>query len=201
MHDSFPLINTGAPAQQAAGYAAEMLWTIGHSTRKWETFIALLRTHGIEALVDVRRFPGSRRYPWFASDTMAQALDAASVRYLWLPELGGRRRARSGSPNGGWRNEAFQGYADHMTNADFAAGMEQVTAMARERRTALMCAEALWWQCHRRLIADLLLHRGWQVLHILGETAAAQHQLNADARPAGRDLIYPPRQVGLFSAE
>ncbi|MEQ8035787.1 DUF488 domain-containing protein [Xanthomonas sp. WHRI 6106] len=201
MHDTSPLINTNAPAQQTAGDAGKTVWTVGHSTRTWEAFVALLSAHGIEALVDVRRFPGSRRYPWFASDTMAQALDAVSVRYLWLPELGGRRKAQAGSPNGGWRNAAFQGYADHMTSAEFAAGLEQATAMARERRTALMCAEALWWQCHRRLIADLLLHRGWQVLHILGETTAQPHQLNADARPVGRDLIYPPRQVGLFSAE
>ncbi|EFF44627.1 conserved hypothetical protein [Xanthomonas citri pv. aurantifolii str. ICPB 11122] len=201
MHDTSPLINTDAPALQAAGDAAGMLWTIGHSTRTWEAFVALLGAHRIAALVDVRRFPGSRRYPWFAGDTMAQALDAASVRYLWLPALGVRRKAQPGSPNGAWRNAAFQGYADHMTSADFGAGLEQATAMARERRTALMCAEALWWQCHRRLIADLLLHRRWQVLHILGETAVQPHQLNADARPVGRDLIYPPRQVGLFSAE
>ncbi len=133
--------------------------------------------------------------------TIAQALEAASVRYLWLPVLGGRRKAQPGSPNGAWRNAAFQGYADHMASADFGAGLEQAMAMARERRTALMCAEALWWQCHRRLIADLLLHRRWQVLHILGDTAVQPHQLNADARPAGRDLIYPPRQDGLFSAE
>ncbi|OQP80309.1 hypothetical protein IA54_004915 [Xanthomonas phaseoli pv. syngonii LMG 9055] len=201
MHDPSALINTDAPALQAAGDDAGKLWTIGHSTRTWEAFVALLRAHRIEALVDVRRSPGSRRYPWFASDTMAQALEAASVRYLWLPVLGGRRKAQPGSPNGAWRNAAFQGYADHMASADFGAGLEQAMATARERRTALMCAEALWWQCHRRLIADLLLHRRWQVLHILGDTAVQPHQLNADARPAGRDLIYPPRQDGLFSAE
>ncbi|WP_425520821.1 DUF488 family protein [Xanthomonas oryzae] len=176
-------------------------WRCGPPTRTWEAFISLLSAHRIEALVEVRRFPGSRRCPWFASDTMAQALDAVSVRYLWLPALGGRRKAQLGSPNGAWRNAAFQGYADHLTSADVGAGLEQATAMARERRTALMCAEALWWQCHRRLISDLLLHRRWQVLHILGETAVQSHQLNAEARPVGRDLFHPPRQVGLFSAE
>ncbi|MCC8616825.1 DUF488 family protein [Xanthomonas vesicatoria] len=201
MHDKTATAIADMAAPRDADDAIETVWTIGHSTKSWETFVALLKAHGIQALVDVRRFPGSRRYPWFASDTMAQALQVESVRYVWLPQLGGRRKAQPGSPNGGWRNAGFQGYADHMTSAEFEDGLAQVLALARVQRTTLMCAEAMWWQCHRRLIADLLLHRGCRVLHVLSEKPAQPHQLNPDARAVGRDLIYPPLQAGLFCAD
>ena len=170
------------------------IWTIGHSTRSWEAFLALLGLHRIEAIADVRRFPGSRRHPWFASDAMARELPKAGIAYLWLPQLGGRRRVRPGSPNGAWRNAAFQGYADHMASEEFSAGLQQATDLASRHRTALMCAESLWWRCHRRLIADLLCHRGWTVLHILDESAPRPHPMNAAAVPAGPDLIYPSGQ-------
>ncbi|WP_343224992.1 DUF488 domain-containing protein [Luteimonas sp. MC1895] len=174
------------------------IWTIGHSTRSWEEFLELLAVHGIEAIADVRRFPGSRRYPWFASEAMASALPEAGIGYRWLPQLGGRRRAQPGSPNGGWRNAAFQGYADHTASAEFAEGLAQALELAQARRTALMCAEAVWWRCHRRLVADLLVHRGMEVLHVIDAKPPQPHPLNEAARPAGTLLVYPPVQATLF---
>jgi len=174
------------------------VWTVGHSTHAWVDFLDLLAAHRIEAIADVRRFPGSRRYPWFASEAMATQLAAAGVEYLWLPQLGGRRRALPGSPNGAWRNAAFQGYADHLASAEFAQGLAQALALAARRRTALMCAEVLWWRCHRRLIADVLTLRGMQVLHILDAGHASAHALNPDARQAGGQVVYPPSQPALF---
>lgn len=178
----------------------DRIWTIGHSTRSWEEFLELLATHGIEAIADVRRFPGSRRYPWFASETMAASLPAAGIGYRWLPQLGGRRRAQPGSPNGGWRNAAFQGYADHTASAEFAEGLALALELAQMRRTALMCAEAVWWRCHRRLISDLLVHRGFEVLHVIDAKPAQPHVINEAARPAGDLLVYPPVQPSLFDA-
>lgn len=174
------------------------LWTVGHSTRAWEEFLAVLAAHGIEAIADVRRFPGSRRYPWFASETLAAQLPAVGIAYQWLPQLGGRRRVQPGSPNGGWRNAAFQGYADHMASAEFGEGLAQALALAACQRTALMCAESVWWRCHRRLIADLLAHRGYLVCHILDAKPAQAHPVNPAAQPRGDALVYPPAQDDLF---
>lgn len=178
--------------------AVPTLWTIGHSTREWDAFLALLQDERIEAIVDVRRFPGSRRYPWFASEAMAAHLPEAGIDYRWLPQLGGRRRAQPGSPNGAWRNDAFQGYADHMTSAEFAEGLDAALEPAASRRTALMCAEAVWWRCHRRLISDLLTVRGMQVCHILAPGKVQPHVLHPEARRSGDGVIYPPAQTDLF---
>lgn len=179
---------------------AGTIWTVGHSTRSAEAFIALLRAHAIDAIADVRRFPGSRRWPWFASEALAAALAAAGIDYRWVPALGGRRRPVAGSPNGAWRNASFQGYADHLASAEFAGGLTEVRALADTRRTALMCAEALWWQCHRRLIADVLVHRGVEVMHIMGEGQPQAHALHESARAAGDIVVYPPVQPTLFGA-
>ncbi len=181
----------------APGTRPGWIWTIGHSTRSWEDFLALLRLHGIKAIADVRRFPGSRRYPWFSSEAMAGVLPRTDIQYLWIPQLGGRRKARPGSPNGGWRNAAFQGYADHMASDEFKAGLAQLVALASSHRTAMLCAELLWWRCHRRLISDLLQHRGWTVLHILDESTPKSHPGNEAAIPRGEDLIYPLAQDAL----
>ena len=190
-------INPAMPSSDSGSHI-DTLWTIGHSTRSWDDFLALLLHWRIEAIVDVRRFPGSRRYPWFASETMAEQLTAAGIGYHWLPQLGGRRRAQPGSPNGAWRSNAFQGYADHMTSDEFADGLSRTLAVAAQSRTALTCAEALWWGCHRCLIADLLTHRGVAVCHILDIGKVQPHVMHPDARPAGADLVYPPPQAGLF---
>jgi len=174
------------------------IWTIGHSTRPWSDFLQLLSAQGIAAIADVRRFPGSRRHPWFASEQMADTLPAHGVMYEWIPELGGRRRAQPNSRNGAWDNAAFQGYADHMASAEFASGLTKVLALAGAHRTALMCAEAPWWRCHRRLISDLLTHRGHEVLHIVSNAEPKPHPLSPMAKAVGQDLIYPAPQVKLF---
>lgn len=174
------------------------VWTVGHSTRSWDDFLGVLAAHGIGAIADVRRFPGSRRYPWFASEAMADALPAAGLEYRWLPQLGGRRKVAPGSPNGAWRNASFQGYADHLASAEFAEGLGLALAMAARTRTALMCAEAVWWRCHRRLISDLLVHRGGEVLHVMDAGHVQPHPLHPEARASGDMLVYPPAQPGLF---
>lgn len=174
------------------------IWTIGHSTRPWDDFMQLLSAQRISAIADVRRFPGSRRHPWFASEQMANALPSEGVTYQWIPELGGRRQVQPGSPNGAWDNSAFQGYADHMASAEFARGLDKVLELAGASRAALMCAEAPWWRCHRRLISDLLTHRGHEVLHIVSNAGPKPHPLSPMARGVGQDLIYPSAQTKLF---
>jgi uncharacterized protein (DUF488 family) len=175
------------------------LFTIGHSTHSLEDFLALLRTHGIERLVDVRIAPGSRRFPHFAGDRLARALPADGVEYVHARALGGRRRPLPGSPNTGWRTAAFRGYADHMRTEEFEGALRELEGLARERRTAIMCAEALWWRCHRRLIADALVARGWRVTHIASDGALAAHELPPFAEIDSGHVAYPggPRQLEL----
>ena len=188
----------GGSAKLAPRDESPRLWTVGHSTRTWEDFREVLRVHEITAVVDVRRFPGSRKFPWFGSDAMSEQLPRDGVGYEWISQLGGRRSVLPGSPNGGWRNSSFQGYADHMASTEFADGLEQALAAAAQGRTALMCAELLWWRCHRRLISDLLVYRGHQVLHIQTKRAAEPHHLNPVAQALGEGLIYPPLQRSLL---
>jgi uncharacterized protein (DUF488 family) len=171
--------------------------TIGHSTHDIEAFIALLHGRGVEVLADVRRYPRSRRMPWFGAAPLAAALDGAGIRYMHLPELGGRRNPLPGSPNGGWRVGQFQGYADHMASEEFAAGRERLLALAQEHRTAVMCAEAQWWRCHRRLLSDALLARGWEVVHIDARGGAELHSLTEFAVAEGERVVYPPAQAAL----
>ena len=171
--------------------AAGEILTIGHSTHPFERLVELLRPHGVEALADVRQAPRSRRVPHFDAERLAQALPRAGIAYAHLGELGGRRSPARDSPNDGWRIAAFRGYADHLARAEFAAGLGRLTSLARERRTAIMCAEGLWWRCHRRLIADVLVARGWRVRHIGPDGRAREHELTAFARPAGDRLTYP----------
>jgi uncharacterized protein (DUF488 family) len=166
------------------------VWTIGHSTRPLEEFLGLLRTYGIEAVADVRRFPGSRRYPHFARDALGESLRAHDIEYRWLPQWGGRRKARADSPNSAWRNAAFRGYADHLASAEFAEGLQELRSLAVRRRTTLMCAEALWWRCHRALIADVLSVRGIKVVHILDANHSVVHSMTAPARVVQGELTY-----------
>ena len=171
--------------------------TVGHSTHQAQAFLDLLAGQSVEALADVRRYPSSRRMPWFSQGPLAAALEAAGIEYLHLPELGGRREVRPGSPNGGWRVGQFQGYADHMASAEFAAGMERLLALARRRRTAVMCAEAAWWRCHRRLLSDALLARGCDILHLDARGATQPHRLTEFAVVDGERVSYPPAQAAL----
>jgi uncharacterized protein (DUF488 family) len=167
------------------------VWTVGHSTRSWEEFVALLRAYELQAVADVRRLPGSRRLPQFDQDAMADNLTANGISYRWFPALGGRRRAHKDSANTGWRNLSFRGYADHLESQEFATGLAELLQLAEQARTTLMCAEAVWWRCHRRLIADVLLLRGVEVIHILDETHTTRHSHSPPARVVNGQLTYP----------
>jgi uncharacterized protein (DUF488 family) len=169
---------------------AERVWTIGHSTRPLEGFLELLAANGIEALADVRRYPGSRRWPHFAREPLALALEDRGLAYDWFPELGGRRTPRADSPNTAWRTPAFRGYADYMATDAFAEGLDRLVNLAAGLRTAVMCAESLWWRCHRGLIADALRWLGFEVIHILGPGSTATHPYTAAVRMVGGRLTY-----------
>lgn len=166
------------------------IWTIGHSTRSIGDFIALLQENNINVLADVRRFPGSRRHPQFGLEQFSASLGEAGIKYFHFPELGGRRAARPDSPNTAWRNEAFRGYADYTMTTEFRVGMERLEEIAKKSRTAIMCAEALWWQCHRGLIADDLKSRGWSVWHILAPRKVELHPFTSAARIVEGKLNY-----------
>lgn len=164
--------------------------TIGHSTRTIEAFLELLKTHRIKLLVDVRRWPASRRFPHFGRERLSASLAEAGIEYSWREELGGYRAPSPNSPNNGWRVGAFQAYADFMMTPAFDQIMEELQRLAETTRIAVMCAEALPWRCHRQLIADALLVRGWPVRHIL-EGGCEEHRLTPFARPSGRLILYP----------
>jgi uncharacterized protein (DUF488 family) len=167
------------------------IFTIGHSNRELDQLVALLREHDIGLVADVRTVPGSRRLPHFARASLAEELPRRGVEYRHLPRLGGLRRPRPDSPNTGWRNESFRGYADHMAGDEFLAGLEQLIELGRERRVAAMCAEAVPWRCHRALIADALLVRGIEVLHVVGPGRSQVHALTPFARADGHRITYP----------
>jgi len=168
----------------------QTVWTLGHSTRPLEDFLGVLAAQGIGAIADVRRFPGSKRHPQFAREAMERSLPAAGVEYLWLPELGGRRRPRPDSSNTAWRNDAFRGYADYMASPEFAGGIEKLTGLAGQRRTAMMCSELLWWRCHRSLLSDLLKSEGWCVLHVVDASPPKEHPWTGAARIRDGRLDY-----------
>lgn len=167
------------------------LWTIGHSTRSSEELISLLSAHEITRLLDVRRYPGSRRYPHFHSDALTKSLTAAGLDYQHVPTLGGRRTARADSTNRGWKNAGFRGYADYMHTDQFQQAIEDLMAAASQSRTVIMCAEAVPWRCHRSLIADALVICGWEVVHIMGPSQVTQHQLTAFAVVQANRVMYP----------
>src|SRR5262245_552506 len=166
------------------------VWTVGHSTRPIDDLLGLLRAHGIGLVVDVRSYPGSRRYPHFGQRALAASLEQAGIRYEHLPALGGRRRAHKDSANTAWRNAAFRGYADYMETPEFGAGLERLLDLAAETPTAIMCAEALWWRCHRGLVADALKARGVRVLHIAGAGEADEHPYTKAASIVDGQLSY-----------
>jgi uncharacterized protein (DUF488 family) len=168
----------------------ETIWTIGHSTRPIEDFIALLRANEIETVADVRRYPGSRRHPQYDERSVRESLEAEGIDYVWIPALGGRRVPRPDSPNIAWRNEAFRGYADHIATEEFAEGLFELLMVADGSRTAIMCSEAVWWRCHRSLISDVLRSLGMRVLHIVNAGAPAEHEYTAPARIVDGHLTY-----------
>jgi uncharacterized protein (DUF488 family) len=171
--------------------SSRTLYSVGHSNRTLATFLGLLVAHGVRGIADVRSFPTSRRWPHFNREPLAAALAAQAIHYDWLPALGGRRhQTRPDSPHTAWTVAGFRNYADHLETAEFADGLRQLLALAAARRTAFMCAEALYWQCHRRLIADRLTVDGYRVLHIESETRAVEHRLPRFARVVDGRLIY-----------
>jgi uncharacterized protein (DUF488 family) len=179
------------------------VFTVGHSTRPIADLLALLAEHGVRTLVDVRRFPGSRRHPQYSRDALAASLAEAGLQYVHEPGLGGRRAAQPDSPHTAWRVEAFRGYADYMETPEFQAALEGLIRRAEGQTVAILCAEAVPWRCHRRLISDALVARGVQVMHILSPGRADPHELDPNARllPGGRLLYAGPEspQTSLFT--
>ncbi|MGB7539676.1 MAG: DUF488 domain-containing protein [Anaerolineales bacterium] len=169
----------------------ECVFTIGHSTRTAEEFLALLRRYGIQLVADVRSVPRSKRNPQFNRDTLPAALAAAGIRYVHMPELGGFRRPRPDSPNPGWKNDSFRGFADYMQTDEFRDGLEKLLAAARREKTAILCAEAVPWRCHRSLIADALVFEGVPVEDILGLENSRPHRPTPFAVRDGARVIYP----------
>jgi uncharacterized protein (DUF488 family) len=165
--------------------------TIGHSTRAVETFIEMLRAHGVKHLVDVRTIPRSRHNPQFNRDTLPEALRFAGIAYTHMEQLGGLRHARPDSPNTGWHNSSFRGFADYMQTPEFEAGLEKLMQLATHAQTAIMCAETVPWRCHRSLIADALTVRGALVEHIMNESRTQRHLLTPFAKASGIHITYP----------
>lgn len=174
------------------------LLTIGHSTRSLDTFLELLRAHDVATVADVRRLPGSNRFPHFNRDALEESLPAAGIAYRHLAALGGRRRTRAkdqaASPNGAWRNASFRAYADYLETPEFQAGLDELVALAKRGPVAIMCAEAVHFRCHRLLIADALFARGFVVEHIASRSAPTPHRLTPFARLDGTHVTYPPDQ-------
>jgi uncharacterized protein (DUF488 family) len=173
------------------------IFTVGHSTRPIEHFIALLGEHGIKRLVDVRSVPRSRHNPQFNQDTLPAALEQAGIAYTTMKELGGLRHARKDSPNTGWRNDSFRGFADYMLTPAFDRALDELLALAQRERVAVMCAEAVPWRCHRSLIADAIAARGIQVTHIVSAGHSQPHAMTSFAHVDGMRVTYPGAQPGL----
>jgi uncharacterized protein (DUF488 family) len=175
------------------------IYTIGHSTRSADELLALLGDAKVGLVADVRRFPSSRRHPQFNRPALSEWLHDAGIGYLHLPALGGRRDPLPASVNRGWRERAFQGYADHMTSPEFQTALAELAAIARDVPTSIMCAEAVWWRCHRRLIADALVARGWRVEHLgIGEGRAVHELTGFAVVDTSGTITYPPPQATLL---
>src|ERR1700722_11773781 len=186
------------PPPQTAHWPEGAVFTLGHSTLPIERFLAVLQVYGIERLVDIRTIPRSRHNPQFNGTALAQSLAAEHLEYVPMQALGGWRHARKDSPNTGWRNEAFRGYADYMQTAPFQEALEALIHMGREQRVAIMCAEAVPWKCHRSLVADALSVRGVPVIEILSDSSYRTHALTPFALVRGLQITYPPKQAILL---
>jgi uncharacterized protein (DUF488 family) len=173
------------------------VYTIGHSTRPIEELIGLLRDNGVTLLADIRTIPKSRRNPQYWHDALRASLSDAGIGYVALPGLGGRRRASKDSINTAWRNASFRGYADHMQTEEFARALDELIHLSRERVTAIMCAEAVPWRCHRSLVADALVVRGIEVLDIISATSMRPHALRDWAHVEGTTITYPGEETDL----
>lgn len=172
----------------------KIIYTIGHSTRLIEEFILLLVSFKIELLVDIRSYPGSKKYPHFNKEYLQKHLPEHSIQYQHLPELGGRRKALKDSKNDAWRNDAFRGYADYMETEDFKKGIIILEDLASRYTTAYMCSEAVWWRCHRSLVSDYLKCKGWKVLHIMAENKSEEHPYTSPAAIINSQLVYTDKE-------
>jgi uncharacterized protein (DUF488 family) len=181
-----------AKVHAPSGWAGQTVYTVGHSTRTWPELVDLLQAHGIRLLADIRKLPGSRKFPQFDREALERALPEAGIVYVHLPALGGRRPAHKTSPNTGWRNASFRGYADYMATEAFEGGLEQLRSLLPRGPVAIMCAEAVPWRCHRSLVSDALLARGARVLHLGTASEPRPHELTAFARVDGEHVTYPP---------
>lgn len=166
------------------------IWTIGHSTRPINEFILMLESLEIEVLVDIRSLPGSRKYPQFNKENLAISLPLHNIQYLHIEALGGRRKGNPQSKNTGWEHPAFRSYADYMETKEFKAGIKELENLAKQKHVAYMCAEALWWRCHRSMVSDYLKWKGWQVFHIMGKKKATAHTYTRPARIVDHKLSY-----------
>lgn len=166
------------------------LWTIGHSTRNFEEFIKLLKSFKIEILVDVRHYPGSRKFPQYNKDNLKDFLPQDGIEYIHLVDLGGRRKPVPNSKNDAWRNDSFKGYADYMETEQFQKSLNILMKLAFTKRTAIMCSEAVWWRCHRSLVADILKVRNWKVMHIMAENKDTEHPFTQPATVVDGKLDY-----------
>jgi uncharacterized protein (DUF488 family) len=176
---------------QSTDSGTRTIFTIGHSNHPFDTVLAMLQAHEVRLVADVRTIPRSRHNPQFNTDVLASSLEAEGIGYRHLAALGGLRHSKKDSVNGGWENDSFRGFADYMQTEGFAAGIAELLSIGKEQRTAVMCAEALPWRCHRSLIADALIVRGAVVMHIMNRTSARAHALTPWARVLGTDITYP----------
>ena len=173
------------------------VWTIGHSTRTLDEFVGLLRESDIETLADVRSFPGSRKFPQFNAENLGESLPAVGIEYIPFKQLGGRRKVRKDSPHTVWRHEAFRGYADYMDTEDFRKGIDDLLTLAKKKRTAIMCSEAVWWRCHRSMIADYLKSIGVTVEHIVAPGKTEVHPYTSAATIVDGKLVYGAAKADL----
>ena len=186
------------PLPETMDWPEDTIFTVGHSTLKLEEFIALLEAYDLECLADIRTVPRSRHNPQFNSDTLGKALRSCKIDYVPLPALGGLRHPRKDSPNTGWRNTSFRGYADYMQTQEFARGLDELIALSKGKRTAIMCAEAVPWRCHRSLVSDALSVRGIHVIEILSATSYRDHKMTSFAHIEGKSITYPLEQASIL---
>jgi uncharacterized protein (DUF488 family) len=172
------------------------IWTIGHSTRTFDEFLKLLQSFNVKTLVDVRHYPGSRKFPQYNKDSLEISLPENGIEYTHLVDLGGRRKPEPNSKNDAWRLDSFKGYADYMATQQFKLALKSLKEIAAENQTAIMCAEAVWWSCHRSLIADILKVEGWTVLHIMSENKATEHPFTTPVKVVNGALDYSKEKGG-----
>ena len=167
-----------------------VIYTIGHSTHTIEVFIAMLQSFDIKTIVDIRRFPGSRKFPQFDQENLKTALEEVGIQYISMLELGGRRKPNKDSKNTSWKNESFRGYADYMETTAFSNAVVKLEKIGVLQTTAYMCSEAVWWRCHRSMVSDYLKAKGWNVLHIMGIDKVQEHKYTAPAKVVGSNVFY-----------